>query len=107
MTVTFETGQQYKGHNVLPLFVRNNPPASGQYNGACPPGALVLDMTAGVIYQNTGTINATTWAAWGSTLPSPLTLPAVVIASALSTTDPVSTGALWVNSNVVTVSTGS
>ena len=101
MSVTFETGQQYKGHNVLGVFVRNNAPASGLYNGACPFGALVLDIVGGVIYQNTGTINATTFAALGSTLP------AVVNAAALPASDPHSTGALWVNSNVVTVSTGS
>ena len=82
MAVTFEAGQQYKGHNVLPLFIRNNAPASGHYNGACPAGGLALDIAGGVIYQNTGTINATTWAVWGSVLP------AVISATNLPASDP-------------------
>ena len=100
MSVTFETGQQYKGHNILGVFVRNSAPASGLYNGACPFGGLVLDIVGGVIYQNTGTIDATTFAQLGSTLP------AVVNAAALPTADPHSTGSLYASNSVVTVSAG-
>lgn len=100
MGAGFQIGEKYMGHNVLATFVRNSAPVSGFYNGAAPPGALVLDMTAGIIYQNTGTLDATTWAKLGATLPS------VVNAAALPTADPHSTGSLWVNSAVVTVSAG-
>lgn len=92
-------------HGTL-IFVRNNAPASNQYNGNCPKGGLVLDMGGGVLYQNTGTLDATTWAVLGSIIPSGAVLGAVVNASALPTADPHTTGSLWVNSAVVTVSAG-
>lgn len=100
MGAGFQIGEKYMGHNMLAVFVRNNAPVSGFYNGACPKGALVLDMGGGVIYQNTGTLDATTFGALGAVLP------AVINAAALPTADPHSTGSLWVNSAVVTVSAG-
>ncbi len=105
-TSGFQVGYQQSGDNGTLIFVRNNAPVSNQYNGACPKGGLVLDMTGGVLYQNTGTLAATTWAALGSTPPSPLTLPASINGSALATADPHSTGSLWNSSGVVTVSAG-
>ena len=100
VTTTFEVGDRYKGHPILGVFIRNNTPPSGLYNGAAPFGALVLDIVAGVIWQNTGTIDATTWAKLGATLP------AVVNAAALPTADPHSTGSLYASNSVVTVSAG-
>lgn len=86
-------------HGTL-IFVRNNAPASNQYNGNCPAGGLVLDMGGGVLYQNTGTLDATTWAALGSVLG------ASINASALPTADPHVAGRVWSNSGVLTVSAG-
>lgn len=102
----FVVGQKQGGHPVTGIFVRNNAPVSGQYNNDCPPGGLVLDMVAGVLYQNTGTIAATTWAVWGVTLPSGATLPAVTVASAIPAADPHVAGRVWANSGVLTVSAG-
>lgn len=91
---------KYAGHPYVPLYVRNNAPTSGQYTDACPFGGLVLDMVAGIIYQNTGTISATVWTIFGSTLA------AATSATALPTADPHVVGRLWTNSGVVTVSAG-
>lgn len=91
---------QYEGHEALPVLVRNDVPPSGTYNGSLPKGALVLNMGTGVLYYNTGTIDATTFAIYGSVLP------ATVNASALATADPHSTGSVWSNSGVLTVSAG-
>lgn len=96
----FQVAYQQGGHNGSLIFVRNNAPASNQYNGACPKGGFVLDMGGGVIYQNTGTLDATTWAVLGSILP------ASINGAALPILDPHSTGSLWNNSSVVTVSAG-
>lgn len=96
----FPVGHQQGGHNGTLIFVRNSAPVSGFYNGACPKGGLVLDMTGGVIYQNTGTLDSTTWGILGATLP------AVVSGAALPTVDPHVVGSLWANSGVVTVSAG-
>jgi hypothetical protein len=38
-------------------------PASGFLNGVAQKGALVIDTTNGTLYQNTGTLAATVWAA--------------------------------------------
>lgn len=96
----FTVPYQQMGHNGTLIFVRNNAPVSNQYNGACPKGGLVLDMGGGVIYQNTGTLDATTWGTLGGTLP------AVVNAAALPTADPHSTGSVYSNAGVLTVSAG-
>lgn len=100
VTTTFELGQKYKNHPTLGLFIRNNAPTNGQYNGAAPFGALVLDIVGGVLYQNTGTIDSTTFAVFGGTLP------AVTSGANLPTADPHVVGRLWSNSGVVTVSAG-
>lgn len=105
-TTTFPLGYQQGGHNGTLIFVRNSSPTAGQYAGQCPKGGLVLDIVAGVLWQNTGTIDSSTWAQLGSTPPSPLTLPAVVNAAALPTADPHSTGSVWSNSGILTVSAG-
>lgn len=100
-TITgFQPAAQYQGHNVFWMFARNNAPTSGVYNGAAPAGCLVLNVGAGVLYQNTGTIDATTWAILGSVLPASLN------GAALPTADPHSTGSIWANSGVLTVSAG-
>lgn len=106
VTTTFQLGDKYMGHPVLAIFVRNNAPVSGFYAGAAPPGALVLDMTAGVLYQNTGTLDASTWAVFGVVAPSGFTLPAVTVASAIPAADPHVVGRVWANSGVLTVSAG-
>lgn len=100
MGAGFQLGEKYLGHPVLAVFVRNNAPVAGQYAAAAPKGALVLDMTAGTIYQNTGTLDSPTFGVLGAVLP------AVINAAALPTADPHSTGSLWVNSAVLTVSAG-
>jgi len=105
MSSGFQSGLLQQGRHGTLVFVRNNAPASNEYNGVCPAGGLVLDMVGGVIYQNTGTLDATTWAALGTTLPSGATLPAVTV-SALPTADPHVANRLWSNSGVVTVSAG-
>lgn len=100
VTTTFRAVHQQEGHQGTLVFVRNDTPPSGTYNGACPKGGLVLNMGTGVLYQNSGTIDATTFAIYGSVLP------ATVNASALATADPHSTGSVWSNSGVLTVSAG-
>lgn len=90
---------QNGAHGTL-VFVRNNAPVANQYNGTCPAGGLVLDMGGGVLYQNTGTLDATTWAVLGATLP------AATSGASLPTADPHVVGRLWSNSGVVTVSAG-
>jgi hypothetical protein len=99
-TTTFRAVHQQEGHQGTLVFERNDVPPSGAYSGALPKGGLVLNMGAGTLYYNTGTIDAPTFAIYGSVLP------ATVNASALATADPHSTGSLWSNSGVLTVSAG-
>jgi hypothetical protein len=100
MSSGFKSAYLQDGRHCTLVFVRNNQPASNEYNGVCPKGGIVLDMVGGVIYQNTGTIDATTWAVLGSTLPASLN------AASLPTADPHSTGSVWSNSGILTVSAG-
>lgn len=96
---------QNGAHGTL-VFVRNDAPTSGRYNGTCPAGGLVLDMGGGVLYQNTGTLDATTFAVLGSVIPAGAVAPATINFAALPTADPHVAGLLWVNSGVVTRSAG-
>lgn len=96
----FTRGLQQGGHDGTLIFVRNNAPVTGQYANACPKGGLVLDMTAGVIYQNNNTIASPQWVVLGSVLPS------VTTGALLPTSDPHAVGQLYSNSGVVTVSAG-
>jgi len=100
MSSGFQSGYLQSGRHCTLVFVRNNQPASGEYNGVCPKGGLVIDMGGGVIYQNTGTIDSTTWAQLGSIFP------ATINAAALPILDPHSTGSVWSNAGVLTVSAG-
>ena len=100
MATTFRAVHQQEGHQGTLIFVRNSAPAANMYAGAAPKGSLVLDIVGGVLYQNTGTIDASTWAVLGSVLPASLN------AAALPTADPHSTGSVWASSGVLTVSAG-
>ena len=51
-----------------PLFSSPGIPAAGYLNGVAPPGALVVNLATGVIYQNTGTQAATVWTSLGSVI---------------------------------------
>ena len=102
----FTIGQKQGGHPVTGIFVRNNAPPTGFYANECPAGGLVLDIVAGVLYQNSGTIASPTFIVYGTVIPSGATLPAVVNASNLPTSDPHSTGSLYASNSVVTVSAG-
>lgn len=101
----FTRGLLQNGHDITGIFVRNIPPASGNYVNACPAGGLVLDIVAGVLYQNTGTVASPSFTTFGTVIPSGATLPAVTN-SALPAADPHVVGRLWSNSGVVTVSAG-
>lgn len=102
----FTVGRTQDGHNITGIFVRNSAPPSGSYINACPAGGLVLDIAAGVLYQNTGTIASPSFVVYGVTLPSGATLPAVTVAAAIPTADPHVAGRVWANSGVLTVSAG-
>lgn len=102
----FTVGYQQGGHNITGIFVRNSAPPAGSFINACPAGGLVLDMVAGVLYQNTGTIAAPSFTVYGTVLPSGAILPAVTVGSSLPTADPHVVGRLWANASVVTVSAG-
>lgn len=102
----FPLGLQQGGHNITGIFVRNNAPVSGQYANACPPGGLVLDIVAGVLYFNSGSIASPTFAVYGTVIPAGSVAPATINFAALPTSDPHVAGLLWVNSAVVTRSAG-
>lgn len=96
----FTRGLLQNGHDITGIFVRNMPPVSGNYVNACPAGGLVLDIVAGVLYQNTGTVASPSFTVYGSVLG------ASVNAAALPTADPHVVGRVWANSGVLTVSAG-
>lgn len=100
MSSGWSASTQQNGHNITGIFVRNTPPLATMYVGTGPKGCLVLDINAGVIYQNTGTIDVPVWTVFGSVLP------AVASGAALPTADPQVVGQLWANAGVVTVSAG-
>lgn len=106
MSSGFPVGHLQGGHNGTLIFVRNSAPPAGSYVDACPAGGLVLDIVAGVLYQNTGTIASPSFVVYGVTLPSGATLPAVTVAAAIPTADPHVAGRVWANSGVLTVSAG-